>query len=844
MNPFTALSPYQAEALVACLIASVVWAGLLLFGARFIERRGVASSADRLWIAALLIAMLPSLLAPGLAALGVSLRPAPPAPAVVETVAIGPAIADIASASPAATPATTAAPLPPVTADQIIGAAAMLYIYGVVLALIIWAGRQLAFSFATAQARKVEDEELLARIEDWACAMGLPAPRVRQSRHLSSVCVHGAFRPAILIPDDIESRITREDLALMCAHELAHLKRGDTKLFTATALARVLFWFNPLVREIAARVELAAEERADAVVLGAGVDRREYAACFVKGLRFAASRTGVQPALMPSFTPPDREGRRRRLNSILSGAAPSRLSLSARLLLGGAASSAALLAVGQAALAVDPQAAAAKKQAAQEALLSKNPVKGETTLGFKAPYADLENGEAKRHSGVDIAAPFGQEVVAAGDGVVVEATDFYTDNPKWGKVVVIDHGHGLLSRYAHLDRYAVHKGDAVKAGQAIGAVGATGKVTGPHLHFEVLKDGKAVDPALALARVDAVAPEAPIAPGADEWDAAEAPAPLETTPPAEASEPLAAPEPAEAPEPPEPVMRRLSFAFPDDAKEAVARIGEDGNLARLKDRMVFAFGGGEKNAFALADDASALSVKLGRLDDLDEKLLGAIEGDLPQEYDLVYSINGKVYRFSSDEPLTPERRAELKEAIEAMRAEREKAQAAAEIKREKAHADWARERARLAAETEREREDMAREMARARSEAAIAMKEARIIAIASSRSGEEADAYRREALEAELSAIDDAEADLADSSDADFSGAFADLEIEAADIKAADISERERRAALAQIEQAWAQVEAAQRNHKRAIDDALDGLKERRDEIRKELRAMKQEDSR
>lgn len=123
------------------------------------------------------------------------------------------------------------------------------------------------------------------------------------------------------------------------------------------------------------------------------------------------------------------------------------------------------------------------------------------TKGFVQPAAgDLGspfglrrvfNGEARnRHAGVDILSPPDAGVFASNHGTVVLAENlFYT-----GNTVIIDHGLGLYTVYAHLSKIEVEKGAAVERAQRIGAVGATGRVTGPHLHWGVRAAGARVDP--------------------------------------------------------------------------------------------------------------------------------------------------------------------------------------------------------------------------------------------------------------------------------------------------------------------------------------------------------------
>lgn len=99
-------------------------------------------------------------------------------------------------------------------------------------------------------------------------------------------------------------------------------------------------------------------------------------------------------------------------------------------------------------------------------------------------------GKRRFHDGLDIAANHGNSVYAYTDGRVIEAGW----NGGYGNCVLIDHGNGLKTRYAHLSRINVKVGQKIKTGQKIGAVGSTGNSTGPHLHFEVIKNGKTQNP--------------------------------------------------------------------------------------------------------------------------------------------------------------------------------------------------------------------------------------------------------------------------------------------------------------------------------------------------------------
>ncbi|MDB5814842.1 MAG: peptidase [Rhodocyclales bacterium] len=132
----------------------------------------------------------------------------------------------------------------------------------------------------------------------------------------------------------------------------------------------------------------------------------------------------------------------------------------------------------------------ASRSVAFMALPNRQPVIG-AELG--SPFGnriDPITGHIAFHPGLDFAAPIGTDIYAAGGGKVRFA-GFQSD---LGNLVEIDHGNGLISRYAHSSKLYVKEGDIVAPGQRIAAIGSTGRSTGPHLHFEILHEGRYVDP--------------------------------------------------------------------------------------------------------------------------------------------------------------------------------------------------------------------------------------------------------------------------------------------------------------------------------------------------------------
>ncbi|MDP3897803.1 MAG: M23 family metallopeptidase, partial [Mesorhizobium sp.] len=119
-----------------------------------------------------------------------------------------------------------------------------------------------------------------------------------------------------------------------------------------------------------------------------------------------------------------------------------------------------------------------------------NPAPGRQVSSGFGVRRDPLLGTPALHAGLDFRAASGSAVRAAGRGTVVTAGW----NGGYGRMIEIDHGDGLSTRYAHLSAINVQPGDVVTAGAAIGNVGTTGRSTGPHLHYEVRRNGKALNP--------------------------------------------------------------------------------------------------------------------------------------------------------------------------------------------------------------------------------------------------------------------------------------------------------------------------------------------------------------
>jgi beta-lactamase regulating signal transducer with metallopeptidase domain len=266
------------ESFFYCLFASMIWAPAIFFTADALAARdkrpaGAHALSGKVWPAALILAALPVLAAPIAAAFGFSLRSPAPLPPMAEFA--GPAIAAVEGTM------TTASDTPhTATLADVLRTAAMLYLYGFAMLLALAAIRHIWFAYRLNFAAPIDEPALEAALEHWRQRVGVARrPRYVFSHIVSSVCVYGFFRPVVVMPYNLLDRVSIEDAALMGAHEMAHVKRGDVALFALCSVAKAVFWFNPFIHRICARATLAAEQGADAASAAVSMRTVSYRVC-------------------------------------------------------------------------------------------------------------------------------------------------------------------------------------------------------------------------------------------------------------------------------------------------------------------------------------------------------------------------------------------------------------------------------------------------------------------------------------------------------------------------------------------------------------------------------------
>ena len=346
-------------------------------------------------------------------------------------------------------------------------------------------------------------------------------PRICVSNSRRAPLTFGVFRPTVLLPEDLP--IGDAQFQLVLAHELAHIRRKDCLRKLLLTVCLCLYWWNPLVWMmvwLANRdMELACDE---AVLRALGPDcKKAYALTLLD----MARRKPKSAPLCSGFAKSSAEERIRAI--LCFKRIPAWVGIFVSVLF-------VLTASAFTTQAVNPSVLPEMEPAVQEKIPEENvavsvPVsepipttppimpeqetESETQPQPEVPayIFPLEDANAEvtnpygwqahpvtkqksLHSGVDLAADYGTNVLAVADGTVLDCSY----DAAYGYILTLEHENGVQTQYAHLSEFLVNAGAEVRQGQIIAKTGDSGWATGPHLHLGVLIDGEAVDPLEAL----------------------------------------------------------------------------------------------------------------------------------------------------------------------------------------------------------------------------------------------------------------------------------------------------------------------------------------------------------
>ena len=350
-------------------------------------------------------------------------------------------------------------------------------------------------------------------------------PRICVSSSRRAPLTFGVFRPTVLLPEDLP--VGDAQFQLVLAHELAHIRRKDCLRKLLLTVCLCLYWWNPLVWLmvwLANRdMELACDE---AVLRALGPDcKKAYALTLLD----MAQRNPKSAPLCSGFAKSSAE---ERIRAILSfkripawvGICVSVLFvLTASVFTTQAASPAAVPEPEPAVQEEIPEENVAVSVSESELLPATPPIMPEqeaeseieletqtrsevrayifpledTSVEVTNPYGWQEHPVTKQkslHSGVDLAADYGTNVLAVADGTVLDCSY----DAAFGYILTLEHENGVQTQYAHLSEFLVNAGAEVRQGQIIAKTGDSGWTTGPHLHLGVLINGETADPLEAL----------------------------------------------------------------------------------------------------------------------------------------------------------------------------------------------------------------------------------------------------------------------------------------------------------------------------------------------------------
>ncbi len=377
----------------------------------------------------------------------------------------------------------------------------LLWCGGSLFVLALFAQRAAKFRKLVKSARRLDDNWILEIVGIWR-------KRLKIRRKVRIVCSDAylspftisVFRPTIFLPKALVERRHEKSLRMIVAHEMAHIKRFDAVWLKLQAVLQAVYFFYPLLWFANRKINQAREKICDGMVLQYDeFTPAEYGASMLQILKmnmggtrnaafvagFGGSKNLFEQRLREIMTTKNLHRNRSKLHLAVCIAVGIFLLPMAKNPENGGLLASALF----------NKKATAESKKPHAAPQFQAPIKtGKVTATFGAMKDPFTQREAF-HRGVDVATSKGTPVYAAADGKIDSAITEYKINKGYGRYVIISHDQAFKTKYAHLNAVEVEAGQTVKAGEMIGRVGNTGRSTGNHLHFELLKNNKPVDPA-------------------------------------------------------------------------------------------------------------------------------------------------------------------------------------------------------------------------------------------------------------------------------------------------------------------------------------------------------------
>lgn len=306
--------------------------------------------------------------------------------------------------------------------------------------------------------------------------------KLKQQQGLSSPFVFGFRQLHLVLPQNFASFPATERLLLL-QHELCHVRRCDPQQLLLWRLLVLLFWFNPVLAKLEAAFGRAIELTVDRQVLA---QQPELALAYGKAMLSSLKYQQAEGQLSAGFTQLrlDEQFYRQRLLQLFQPASPR----------SGKQQSALVVAILFVTTAAYLLAAVFQSQHTAPERWYWPLVQVDINSGYGEKSAIRQY---RPHLGLDLDGKTGDVISAAAGGRVLIA-DSSSLHHNFGNVVLLDHGGGYQTLYAHLDKIHVRAGDFIPAGSQLGTVGSSGKATGPHLHFELLHLGQAQNPVKLL----------------------------------------------------------------------------------------------------------------------------------------------------------------------------------------------------------------------------------------------------------------------------------------------------------------------------------------------------------